>query len=169
MAEFYYTDDARQPAGPIPLEELTAMHERGELAEGALVAEVGSDSWQEAAAFFAATSSSPQPGGPAPLPPPTQPQGEIGNSEAFPPIAGWAFGLGIASWVCGGFLTAIPGVICGHIALRSIKRDGNTNGTARVLALVGLIAAYAAIAVTVVIGLIYAIIIIAALASGSTP
>ena len=147
MAEYYYTDANRQPAGPLPYDELKAMYERGELADGALVAEVGADAWQEAAAIFGDGGSTSSPKTPGDVVPPVVPTGEIGRpSDAFEPLAGWAFGLGIASWMCGSIFTGVPGVILGHIALNKIKREGNTNSAAKVLGIIGLVLSYLAIA-----------------------
>lgn len=162
MCEYYYTDADRNAAGPVPFDELKAMHARGELPEGALVAEVGSESWQQAAVFFGDEPSAA---------PPVRPTGQIGGpNEQFPPIAGWAFGLGIASWVCAGILTAVPAVICGHIALGKIKREGITNGTAKVLSIIGLIAGYLSIAATIGMLLVWIVmIVIAAASSGAGP
>ncbi|NRA57037.1 MAG: DUF4190 domain-containing protein [Phycisphaerales bacterium] len=143
MADFYYTDANRQPAGPIPLEEIRAMHERGELAEGALIAEVGADNWQEASAFFGA---GPSPAGAPAMAPPVSP-GAIPRNDRFEALAGWSFGLGLASWACIGILPAIPGVILGHMALSRMKRDGNSNGAAKVLAIIGLVASYLNLAI----------------------
>ena len=138
MADFYYTDANRQPAGPVPIEELRAMHERGEFVEGALIAEVGADQWQEARSFF---GSSPSPSGAPAVAPPVSP-GSIPSNDRFEALAAWSFGLGLASWACIGILPAIPGVILGHMALSRMKRDGNTNGAAKVLAIIGLVASY---------------------------
>mgnify|MGYP001082138902 CR=1 FL=1 len=171
MTEYYYTDANRKPAGPLPHDELKAMHERGELVGGALIAEVGSDTWQEAAAFF---GNEPEDAAERPehvSSPPVRPTGAIGGpNEEFLPIAGWAFGLGIASWVCAGILAGIPAVITGHMALGRIKREGNTNGTAKVLATIGLVAGYLSIAATVLMVVVWILMIaFAAVASGSGP
>lgn len=151
MSDYYYTDHNRQPAGPVPYEDLRGMYERGELAEGALVAEVGAEQWQEAQAVFGGASP------PAPaMAPPVHPGQIAGGGDRFEALAGWSFGLGIASWACIGILPAIPGVILGHMALRKLSREGNTNGASKVLAIIGLVASYAnllIIPVFLVIGL----------------
>jgi hypothetical protein len=154
MADYYYTDANREAAGPVPFEQLRAMHEQGRLAPGALAAEVGADAWTPVAELFGgpvfgdAGSSAPQEFGSAP---PVAPTGPImASTTRFEPLAGWAFGLGVASWVCFGILSAIPGVILGHIALSKIKATGNTDSASKVLAIIGLIASYVSIAFTVV-------------------
>lgn len=147
MADYYYTDANRQPAGPVPLEELAAMYERGELVQGALAAQVGADAWTPAAELF----GQPAPGGHRSPAPPIAPTGPIrADATRFEPLAGWAFGLGMASWVCFGIFAAIPGVILGHMALNRIKATGNTDGASKVLATIGLIASYVLVGFMVV-------------------
>lgn len=158
MADFYYTDASRQPAGPVPYEQLKGMHDRGELADGALAAEVGATEWQPVASMF----GQPITGDVGYSAPPISPAGPItGNGDEFEPLAGWAFGMGMATWVCFGIFSAIPGVILGHMALSKLKRTGNTNGTSRVLAIIGLVASYAyfaIIAVVLVLGLSFGLL-----------
>ncbi len=164
MAEYYYTDANRQPAGPVPFDELRSMFQQGKLASGALVAEVGASEWKPAAEVFGAGVGA---GGDAGASvPPVSPTGEIGVDDPFEPTAGWAFGLGISSWVCIGILGAIPGVILGHIALGRMKREGNRNQTAKVLAIIGLVLSYIQIGLTVVFAGFF---ILAALAGGLNP
>ncbi len=146
MADYYYTDANRQPAGPVPFEQLKAMHEQGQLANGALAAEVGADEWQPVSSLFGQPAS----GDVGYSAPPITPTGNIGRpQDDFIPLAGWAFGLGIASWVCAGALAGVPAVILGHMALGRIKAENNTNGTAKVLAIIGLVAGYVSIAFTI--------------------
>lgn len=145
MAEYYYTDDARQPAGPLPLERLRAMFDRGELAPDALVAEVGADRWETAADVFG--SNPPAAGRQSP---PITPGPITGGSQGFEPLAGWSFGLGMASWLCfGSLLPAIPGVILGHMALSRMSQSGNTDSASKVLAIIGLITSYLSLALGV--------------------
>lgn len=136
MSEYYYTDHNRQPAGPVPLDELRGMHQRGELAAGALVARVGADAWEPAEAVLGSG------GGVRGAAPPVHPTGEISRGDHFEALAGWSFGLGLASWLCVGILPAIPGVILGHMALGRLKREGNGDGASKVLAIIGLVASY---------------------------
>jgi hypothetical protein len=74
-------------------------------------------------------------------------------SDASGPISGlplppktsalsiWSLVLGILSLCCCGFLTAIPGVICGHMALSRIRRSGGSLG-GQGLAIAGLVTGY---------------------------
>ena len=164
MSEYYYTDQNREPAGPLPIEEVRAMYERGDLADGALIAEVGADDWQPAAAVFGGQATG---GGAAP---PIRPTGEIKSGDHFDAFAGWSFGLGLASWLCVVILPAIPGVILGHMALSRMKREGNSDGASKVLAIIGLVASYvnlALIPLFIILGLGFGLI--GAIAGGSGP
>ena len=86
-----------------------------------------------------------------PLPPPVAPP--TAPAPAAPPISG----LAIASLVCGiaslvlclGVFSALPGVVCGHLALLKIKQAGTALRGAG-LALAGLIMGYLGIGITVV-------------------
>lgn len=85
---------------------------------------------QEQAAFAPPRLQS-VPGGPVEVP---------GVAPRTNPLAGWSLGLGLGSLLCGIF-TAIPAVICGHIAIRRINRSGGRE-TGRGLAITGLVAGY---------------------------
>ncbi|MEQ8316601.1 MAG: DUF4190 domain-containing protein [Phycisphaerales bacterium] len=147
MADYYYTDANRQPAGPVPLDELRSMFQEGKLANGALVAEVGASEWKPAAEVLGGSSTT----APPYSAPPVTPTAVIGSTqEPFEPLAGWAFGLGLASWLCISILGAIPGAILGHMALGKMKREGNNNQAAKVLAIIGLVLSYVQIGGTVV-------------------
>ena len=162
MADYYYTDANRQPAGPVPLEELKDMFELGRLANGALAAEVGANEWQPVASLFGQPATG-QAGYSAP---PVVPTGQIGPAQdPFEPLAGWAFGFGLSSWFCLSILGAIPGVILGHLALGKMKRTGNTNSSAKVLAIIGLVASYLNIALVLAYAAFLVIVLIIAAAN----
>jgi len=76
------------------------------------------------------------------------------------PVSGLAVAslvLGIVSFVaCGSCLTAIPGIICGHMALRNIN-DGYNEG--RTLAKVALFLNYAALVLTAISILLFMILV----------
>ncbi len=87
------------------------------------------------------------PGGylpPPPLPPPPQ-----NNGMAIASLV-----LGIISLACCQCLTAIPGVIFGHIALGQIRRSGGTQGGSG-LAVAGLVTGYIAIGGTLLFFVFY--------------
>ncbi len=68
------------------------------------------------------------------------------QEKRTPGIAITSLVLGIFSLCCTGILTAIPAVICGHVARSKINRSGGTLGGGGV-ALAGLITGYIGIAV----------------------
>ena len=68
------------------------------------------------------------------LPPPVPP-------PKTPPLAIWSLVLGILGLTCFYLLTAIPAVICGHLAWSRIKRSGGAL-TGEGLALAGMITGY---------------------------
>jgi hypothetical protein len=60
-----------------------------------------------------------------------------------PPVAIWNLILAVLSFTCGWLLTAIPAVICGHIARAKIRKSGGTLG-GRGIATTGLVLGYIA-------------------------
>jgi hypothetical protein len=64
-------------------------------------------------------------------------------------LAVWSLVLGILSLVCFSILSAIPGVICGHMALSRIKRSAGTLA-GQGLAIAGLVTGYLGIAWAIV-------------------
>lgn len=78
------------------------------------------------------------------LPPP------LANPPKNSGLAIWSLVLGILSLTCFYILTAIPAVICGHVAMSRIKRSGGAlcgNG----LAIAGLVTGYLGIALSLVV------------------
>ena len=63
-----------------------------------------------------------------------------GNQPTNEPLAIWSFVLALLSLFCCGGLTAIPAVICGHLALSRIGKPARKAG--RGLAIAGLIIGY---------------------------
>ena len=55
-----------------------------------------------------------------PPPPPAVPQ----TVPRTPTVAIWSLVLAILSFFCGWLLTAIPAVICGHVARSKIRKSG---------------------------------------------
>src|SRR6266511_6192389 len=64
------------------------------------------------------------------------------------PTAIWSLVLAVVSFFCGWLLTAIPAVICGHVARSKIRKSGGALGGMGI-ATAGLIVGYIAIAVGV--------------------
>src|SRR6266436_8714343 len=61
-----------------------------------------------------------------------------------PPVAIWSLILAVLSFTCGWLFTAIPAVICGHIARSKIRKSGGALG-GKGIATAGLILGYIAL------------------------
>lgn len=107
-----------------------------------------------------------------PLPPIPDPQrgiapiqGQVVPSYApAPPVNGLAVAslvLGIVSLACSQCITAIPGVILGHVALKQIRESRSRQG-GHGLAIGGLVTGYISLGIVVVVALVYAVIILVA-------
>jgi len=75
-----------------------------------------------------------------PSPPPTVPE----TVPRTPPVAIWSLILAVLSFTCGWLFTAIPAVICGHIARAKIRKSGGALG-GRGIATGGLVLGYIAL------------------------
>ena len=73
----------------------------------------------------------------SPSPPPSIPQ----TVPHTPAVAIWSLILAVLSFTCGWLFTAIPAVICGHIAWSKIRKSGGTLG-GKNIAIAGLILGY---------------------------
>lgn len=77
------------------------------------------------------------------------------------PLAIWSLVLGILSYLCFGPFTALPAVICGHLARTKIRNNpGQSQGSG--MALAGLILGYimlAGVVLLVMIAIIAAIVV----------
>ena len=78
-------------------------------------------------------------------PPPPQPA-VAQTVPRTPPVAIWSLILAVLSFTCGWLFTAIPAVICGHVARSKIRKSGGVLG-GRGIATAGLILGYIALAV----------------------
>lgn len=136
-------------SGPHSEEVLRQKLAAGELKPTDLCWSPGQDAWQPVASVLAAPATT----APVGAPPPPLPKME-------PPTTS---GLAITSLVCGifglfTFITALPAVICGHIAQSQIKKEkGRKTGAG--MALAGLIMGYVMIAAIPVVGLLAAMAI----------
>src|SRR5436853_7161474 len=74
------------------------------------------------------------------LPRPAVPQ----TVPRAPPVAIWSLILAVLSFTCGWLFTAIPAVICGHIARAKIRKSGGALGR-RGIATGGLVLGYIAL------------------------
>jgi len=66
------------------------------------------------------------------------------------------------SLACSQCITAIPGVIFGHIALKQIRESGGAQ-TGRGLAIAGLVTGYVSLGIVVAVVIVYAVIVLLAL------
>src|SRR5437879_10977106 len=73
-------------------------------------------------------------------PPPPQPA-VAQTVPRTPPVAIWSLILAVLSFTCGWLFTAIPAVICGHIARSKIRKSGGALRGIRI-ATAGLIVGY---------------------------
>jgi hypothetical protein len=78
----------------------------------------------------------------APPPSPAVPQ----TVPHTPAVAIWSLILAVLSFTCGWLFTAIPAVICGHVAHSKIRKSGGTLG-GKGIATAGLILGYVALAI----------------------
>src|SRR5881397_1557992 len=80
-------------------------------------------------------------------PPPTPPAPRVSQPILrTAPAAIWSLVLAILSFTCGWLFTAIPAVICGHIARSKIRKSGGTVG-GKGIATAGLILGYIALVI----------------------
>jgi hypothetical protein len=80
-----------------------------------------------------------------PFPAPAVPQ----TVPRTPPAAIWSLILAVLSFTCGWLFTAIPAIICGHIARSKIRKSGGALG-GRGIAMAGLILGYIALVLGVI-------------------
>lgn len=180
MAAWYYAQDGQQ-RGPVELAELQGMLESGRLARQDLVWTEGMPQWVASTQVPALAPAMPPLPSAAPTIPPTQAQAPAGAAPMVPayqtPYSPYApqsphMGLAVTSLVLSllsfmGFwiLTSIPGAICGHIALKGMRRTGDFRGQGLAVAgfWVGLIVSL--FALLLIVGFI--VIIVVAAVAGS--
>lgn len=176
MAEWYYSENYEQ-RGPVGEAELRNLWTMGTVTDDTLVWREGMTDWtpfssalKEGGAASTPPTSPPVHSSPplssssaAPAPsstgggavPAGMPGASAGNTSLPTPFEATAsLVFGILSLVCFGFLTAIPGVICGHMAMKQIRESNGTLGGAG-LAKAGLIMSYIGIAVSIIGPVVY--------------
>ena len=97
-------------------------------------------------------SALPVPSGPQGYPPPPFVPRQNGLAVA-------SLVLGIISLACSQCITAVPGVVLGHIALRQIRASRGAE-TGEGMAIGGLVCGYISIGVTLLIGMVYVLILL---------
>jgi len=85
-------------------------------------------------------------------PPPVYPAGPQTNGLAVASLV-----LGIVSLACSHCITAIPGVILGHVALKQIRASGGTQ-TGEGMAIAGLVTGYISLGIVALVVLAYVVI-----------
>lgn len=155
MGEWYYSENGNQ-RGPVGENEIRAMMAAGTVNARTLVWRDGMDQWREIGLLA-------EWGGQV-----VAPQG----SPYLPPPAPVNSGLAIASLCCGigslvmlstcflGILAAIPGAVCGHMALKQL-RESEYPMAGRGMAIAGLVTSYITILATVAVG-IFLVVAVAA-------
>lgn len=129
MAAWYYSERGQQ-RGPVELPELQRLLSIGQVSGQDLVWSEGMPQWQPAAqvpAVMPSGAAAPISAGPQPVMP-AVPYGGYSPYEGPSKHAGLALTsmiLSLVSIVFGGLLLAIPGAICGHIALKGMKQTGD--------------------------------------------
>lgn len=168
MSDWYYGRTGA-PEGPVDEATLRERVVAGLIPADTLVWKRGMAEWQPLSAhpeWSALVVRDPVVSGPLESPQSTEqlfvptglpvPQGNMRRTS----------GLAIASLVCGlmgfitCFITAIPAVICGHLALSEMRRDPQVDG--RGMAIVGLVTGYLILGGTV----LYVLFIAAAIGTG---
>ncbi len=86
---------------------------------------------------------------PAPPPTPAPLPSPVSQAPPTPPSAVWSLILGILSFVCCGFLAAIPAIICGHVGRSAINKSSGTLGGMG-MATAGLVLGYVALALNLI-------------------
>jgi hypothetical protein len=171
MAEWYYSEDNQQ-RGPVADNALRALRAAGTVTDDTLVWRDGMTEWKpyrEMMAGAAPVPATPQTPALPPLPAAALQGTRAGAPAIAPPTAGEATAslvLGILSLACFGFLTAIPGVICGHLAIKKINASNGALG-GKGLATAGLVTGYVGIVISVLVILFYGLAIVAAISQSS--
>jgi len=146
--------------GPFSLEQVKQLLQSGQVSLTDLAWSEGMPAWKPLSSFPELQALSNVPPLPVAATPPPFPK----KTE---PLAIWSMILGIISIVgcsIGGFLLAIPGVICGHIGLSRIKRNPSLRGGG--MAVSGLITGYLSIVSLPIVAALALPAISAALARG---
>ena len=140
---YFYTDTNRQPLGPEPREKILELLNSGVINTSSLVAEEGGKTWSPISLLL------------VPVPPP------MPVNRSTETLAILSFVLSLTSlWCCFfGFMPAIAGIICGHLARSNIKKNAALDGDG--LALAGLIIGYVVALPTLLYVLIHIVAIIA--------
>ena len=165
MADWYYAPGGQQ-LGPVPFADLQGLAARGQLAFNDLVWTEGMSQWQPASQVAGLMPVGPMhPPVPGSLyaPPYASPMAYQTPYLAPSPHANLALTgmiLGLVGFLFLGPLLAIPGAICGWIALKGMKRSNNFQNRGFALTAIWIGVAWCALIVLI------AIIVVVALTLG---
>jgi hypothetical protein len=101
--------------------------------------------WREGMPNWQPLSQFPELASAAPAPPPPSAIAATITSKKTEPLAIWSLVLSILGLLCCAFIFAVPGVICGHLALSKVRKEPNLEGTG--IAVAGLTIGYVGIAI----------------------
>jgi hypothetical protein len=140
---WFYSKDGQQ-VGPVDFSEIERLQAEGQLTGESLVWQQGSPNWVKLSSLVASSSVLSS----EPVPPP------LTTTSANNPLAIASLALSILGLLCCGvgLVVDVAAVVCGHIALKQIKTKG---GGGQGLAKAGLIIGYIAIAVHVIVSILY--------------
>ena len=135
MPDWYFARDGQQ-SGPVTFDQIRTLCATGQVGAKDLVWTEGMPQWQaagEIAAIFAPqqpVQSAPAPVAQAWAPPPYTATSTYQGGYYQPPskhanLAMTSMILSLVSVACGGIFLAIPGAICGGIALKGMKQTGD--------------------------------------------
>lgn len=138
MTDAYHLALGGQSAGPFTLEQVRGMWQTGRVTAATLFWRPGDPAWQPLGEIAFALGSTPPPMPPVAgyYPPPMWMNDRPVNSG----VAVASFVLGLSSILL--FITFLPAIICGHVALSQIKHSGGRL-TGRGFAIAGLLLGYA--------------------------
>ena len=120
--QYYYTDIGNRAVGPVSIEQLRALAASGTVNASTMVAAVGSQQWVPIGTVVHVGPAAPA------------------SRGGLEPLALWSFILSLVSLLCCGLIVAIPGIVCGHLALSKIGRNPHLDG--RGLSIAGLVIGY---------------------------
>lgn len=127
MTSWYYAKQGQQH-GPVGLADLQRLIGSGAITHQDLVWSEGMAQWQPAAQVVALTppgTMAPPPGMPQPPMAAVQYASAYDAPSKHAGLALTSMILSLVSIVFGGLLLAIPGLICGHIALKGMNQTGD--------------------------------------------
>ena len=144
---WYYAKEGEQ-LGPITETDMRGLLASGQLSPEAMIWKQGMGNWAPARSIHALWGAASPEGDGGTVPPAPAGMPQVGGETNGMAIASLV--LGILSFAMCGCMTAIPGIVCGHMALGQIKREPERY-KGRELAIVGLVLSYIALVLSFLI------------------